>query len=178
MQCVFAVVSRRASGFMHIPDFLDGRRGTAGHAPRAGVQEGAQGAQGAQAQAAERALRRDTRFARDATTRDALEMIALQAEVLESVRTDKMAPYYEFLIAKYGFAADDALPARSRASRLAPAFAFAWRQRSNVFRSRYCLRFKYSCSSLAASCARYAASPARSLWPARSLTSVRVAGRR
>ena len=37
------------------------------------------------------------------------EVVSLQAEVLESVRTDKMAPYYEFLIAKYGFAADDAL---------------------------------------------------------------------
>ena len=37
------------------------------------------------------------------------EVVSLQADVLESVRSEKMAPYYEVLIAKYGFAADDAL---------------------------------------------------------------------
>ena len=37
------------------------------------------------------------------------ELDGLRAQIVEVVRADKMAPYYTYLIGKYGFAADDAL---------------------------------------------------------------------
>jgi len=44
------------------------------------------------------------------------ELDGLRAQIVEVVRADKMAPYYTYLIGKYGFAADDALLAELKAA--------------------------------------------------------------